>query len=227
MNEILSLPDMVAEKIAASILSGEFEPGAQLKEAALAERLGVSRAPVREALRLLEERRLIERHPYSGARVTVFTPEGVADLYELREVLEARAAFKAAMRASEKDIEDLKAIIDQEATQISGEVVEAAGDEPNINFHQKIIQISANREFARLMNNDFWRYNRILYRMHWGRKEGRDEERHIEHVRIFEAIESGDGPLAELLMRRHVQSTRVVIGEARQVRYGRRASDKV
>jgi DNA-binding GntR family transcriptional regulator len=62
------------------------------------------------------------------------------------------------------------------------------------------------------MNNDFWRYNRILYRMHWGRKEGRDEERHIEHVRIFEAIESGDGPLAELLMRRHVQSTRVVIG---------------
>jgi DNA-binding GntR family transcriptional regulator len=55
----------------------------------------------------------------------------------------------------------------------------------------------------------------------------RDEERHIEHVRIFEAIESGDGPLAELLMRRHVQSTRVVIGEARQVRYGRRASDKV
>ncbi|QRM34954.1 GntR family transcriptional regulator [Microvirga sp. VF16] len=227
MSDILSLRSIVAEKIAASILSGEFEPGAQLKEAALAERLGVSRAPVREALRLLEERRLVESHPYSGARVTVFTPEDVADLYELREVLEARAAYKAAMRATEEDIAELKAIIDQEATQISGEAVEATGDEPNIDFHQKIIQISGNREFARLMNNDFWRYNRILYRMHWGRKEGRDEERHIEHVRIFEAIQSGDGPLAELLMRRHVQSTRVVIGEARQVRYGRRASDKV
>ncbi|EIM29901.1 transcriptional regulator [Microvirga lotononidis] len=77
------------------------------------------------------------------------------------------------------------------------------------------------------MNNDFWRYNRILYRVHWGQKDGRDGERNIEHVRIFEAIQSGDGPLAELLMRRHVQSTGVVIREARQVRYGRRASDKV
>jgi DNA-binding GntR family transcriptional regulator len=227
MNEILSLPDIVAEKIAASILSGEFEPGAQLKEAALAERLGVSRAPVREALRLLEERRLIERHRYSGARVAVFTPEGVADLYELREVLEGRAAFRAAVRATEKDIEELRAIIAQEATQISGEAIWGAADEPNIDFHQKIIEISGNREIGRLMNNDFWRYNRILYRMHWGQNEGRDQVRHTEHVRIFEAIESGDGPLADLLMRRHVQSTRVVIGEARQVRYGRRASDKV
>ncbi|WP_162820267.1 GntR family transcriptional regulator [Microvirga calopogonii] len=227
MSDILTLPDIVAEKIAAAILSGEFEPGAQLKEAALAKRLAVSRAPVREALRLLEERRLIERHVYSGARVAVFTPEGVADLYELREVLEARAAFKAAMRATEKDVEELRAIIDQEATQISGVAADGFGDEPNINFHQKIIEISGNREFGRLMNNDFWRYNRILYRMHWGQDEGRDEERHIEHVRIFEAIQSGDGPLAELLMRRHVQSTRVVIGEAREVRYGRRASDKV
>jgi DNA-binding GntR family transcriptional regulator len=176
---------------------------------------------------LFEERRLVERYRYSGARVYVFTPEGVADLYGLREVLEARAAFRAAVRATERDIEELKAIITHEANQISGEVDPGGGDEPNIDFHQKIIEISGNREFGRLMNNDFWRYNRILYRMHWGRNEGRDEEWHIEHVRIFEAIRAGDGPLAELLMRRHVQSTRVAIGEAQQVRYGRRASDKV
>src|SRR5690349_14050541 len=84
------------ESLGARIISGEMPPGTKLTEASLARQLGVSRAPLREALLKLEERQLIERVPFSGMRVAVLSPNTIFELFEIREVLEGLACRKAA-----------------------------------------------------------------------------------------------------------------------------------
>src|SRR5690606_22910436 len=82
------LPDQIVRIISDAVISGEFREGERLREAELAARFGVSRAPLREAMRLLEERRLIERLPYAGVRVVPLTVRMVSELYEIRAALE-------------------------------------------------------------------------------------------------------------------------------------------
>jgi DNA-binding GntR family transcriptional regulator len=136
------LREQVKELILARILSGEYQPGDRLVETRVAEELGISQAPVREALRDLELLRFIESEPFRGARVRAVTVEELSEIYPVRAALEEVAARAAALR------------IDSELEQLEQELLamwEAAGrgdlhaqSEHDVAFHRIIVEASGN-----------------------------------------------------------------------------------
>lgn len=206
------LPDRIVQTISEAIISGELPGGARLRESELAKRYGVSRAPLREALRLLEERRLIERLPYSGVRVTELSVSLAADLYEIRADLEARACKRAAERITTEQIAEIEAMLTAEAENIEG-IERGRHDRlpPIRDFHTRIAEISGNRELLRLLSTDLWRHARSYYQRVWDTLGERSRQTHFEHVAILEALRQRDGELAALLMRRHIDRSRRVI----------------
>lgn len=104
-----TLVESAYQWIREAILDGNMEPGAKLIERELTQQTGVSRSALREALASLDEKGLVQREPYRGYRVTNLTKEQVQDLYELREVVESKAAELFALRATDSDLEDLSA----------------------------------------------------------------------------------------------------------------------
>jgi DNA-binding GntR family transcriptional regulator len=206
------LSDRIVQTIAEAIIAGDLPGGLRLRESELARRYGVSRAPLREALRLLEERRLIERLPYSGVRVVELAIEMVADLYEIRAALEAIACQRAAARISPAQIDELEIMLTQEGEEIDGiECGQRARPQPIRDFHTRLAEIAGNAELLRLLSNDLWRHARSYYHTVWKHLTERTRETHFEHVAILEAIKQRDGELAALLMRRHIDRSRHVL----------------
>lgn len=178
------------------IVGGALAPGAKLNEPQLARRLGVSRGPLREAIRRLEERQLVACTPNAGARVIEHTPAQILEAYEIREALEGLAARLAARNMSDAERVDLRHTFEQEAARGTSESYR--GD-----FHMTIVRGAHNERLSRILNQDYytlfklWRSN-----CRWLRFGG--EETWSDHRRILEAIEHGDGECAEILMRRHI-----------------------
>ena len=134
----------VTEAIRHVILAGELLPGDQVNQAQIAEQLGVSRGPVREALGQLEEEGLIRNIPYKGTFVTEITVEYIAELYSIRRVLETFAVRQAAEHATLEDLDELRAVVRQMYT--------AAGDDDmtrmgnlDIEFHGLLCRSSHHR----------------------------------------------------------------------------------
>jgi len=206
------LSDRIVRAISDAIISGDLPGGARLRESELASRFGVSRAPLREALRLLEERRLIERLPYSGVRVIQLTLKMVADLYEIRAALEAIACQRAAQRITPDDIAALEAMLAAEGEQIDGiERDRQRRLSPIRDFHTRLAEIAGNDELLRLLSRDLWRHARSYYHSAWKTLSERSRAAHFEHVAILEALKHRDGELAALLMRRHIDHSRAIL----------------
>jgi len=107
-----TLAERVCGQLIDSIVAGELPPGSRVSEEGLAQRFGVSRAPLREALRRLEEYRLVQRRPHAGVRVVSLSREELTELYEIREALEGMACRLAAERMSEEDLAQLGRVLD-------------------------------------------------------------------------------------------------------------------
>ena len=107
MNEYLPLRDVVFNTLRKAILKGELKPGERLMEIALAERLGVSRTPVREAMRKLELEGLVVMIPRRGAQVANITEKDLNDVLEVRIALENLSIENACMRMTEEQLEEL------------------------------------------------------------------------------------------------------------------------
>ncbi len=213
--EHVSASERVLERIGQSILTGELLPGTRLTETDLAQRFGVSRAPLREALLRLEERQLIERVPFSGMRVAPLGPRTIDELYEIREVLEGLACRRAATIITPEQMDQLRAILSERASVLRESRGTDVRQQPTIHdFHKMIAAISGNRALERLLNGEIWNYLRAQYRR-FARSPERVDVGHGEHMRIVEALEAGDGDLAELLMRRHVVASRRELTAAR------------
>jgi len=194
--------------IGSKILEGEMPPGTRLTEASLAEELGVSRAPLREALLKLEERQLIERVPYSGMRVAKLSQADILQMYEIREVLEGLACRKAAARISAEEIHRLKEYIDASEARLASP---AAADSRSLSaigdFHDEIARIGGNEQLRKMLGRAVWKFLRVNYQLR-SRTQERLAEAVIEHRRIIEALEARDAELSELLMRRHIAKAR-------------------
>ena len=108
MNEYLPLRDVVFNTLRKAILKGELKPGERLMEIALAERLGVSRTPVREAMRKLELEGLVVMIPRRGAQVANITEKDLNDVLEVRIALENLSIENACMRMTEEQLEELR-----------------------------------------------------------------------------------------------------------------------
>src|SRR6516165_5812387 len=114
-----SLVDVVAERIEAAIISGALEPGSRLSEQGLAASLGVSRGPLREAIRRLEGRKLLERTPNIGVRVAALSLRDLNEILQIREALEGMACALAATNMTDAEIAALQKLLGEHERQKS------------------------------------------------------------------------------------------------------------
>lgn len=204
-----ALVDEIASKIRARIMNGDIPIGSQLRQAELATDFGVSRTPVREALRQLQTGGLIDVVPNRGAVVRVPAPWEVREAYEVRAELEALAAARAVSRISHADLEKLREA-NQEMYERSlaadGSGVDRAlsSRQENDIFHNTIAQASANARLARSIEEINETFPRNVSAQLLVNDDRHREENYLEHVRIIEAIEKGDVESAREQMRQHV-----------------------
>lgn len=208
-----SLVDVVAERIEAAIISGQLEPGSRLSEQALATSLGVSRGPLREAIRRLEGRKLLERTPNIGVRVAALSLKDLNEILQVREALECLACSLAALHMPDAEIAALKKILDDHEKQKS--VQEQKGyyqETKNLDFHFRIVNGSGNERLAHMLGGDL-HYMLRVYRYKSGAKPGRAAEVLLEHRAIVAAIEARDPQAAEQAMREHLRHARRYVEE--------------
>ncbi len=184
------------------IVEGRIEAGAKLSEVELSTRYDVSRAVVREAINRLESVRLIERKPNVGARVVTLTPQGLIELYQIRESLEGMAARLAAINMTDDEVTALRELLKDHASElIDGQsYYQEAGD---VDFHYRIVQGSKNQQLISLLLNGIYHLVR-MYRVQLGMTGPRVTTALNEHEQIVNAITNRDPELAEILMRRHI-----------------------
>ena len=203
----LSSAERLYDAVRERILVGDLKPGSKITEAALASAYGVNRAPIREALLRLEERRLIERVPFSGTHVFDPSPDMIRELYEIRTELEALACRRAARVISAQQAEELEAFVrDSEAQIRSMNDAALMARIVSMDVHLKIAEISGNRELQRILSGDIWHYLRMSHRM-WNKSADHKRRGVRYHIQICSAICARDGELAELFMRRHIANS--------------------
>lgn len=199
-----TLSDNVFDQLRSAIVSGEFPPGSKINEPQLAERYGISRGPLREAIRRLEGCKLVEIRPNVGAKVVSLNGSQAIEIYEIRESLEGLACRLAAEKAEPPECQSLRQLLAKHEQQIQSEngrrYYQQEGD---LDFHFQVVQMSGNQRLFQLLCDELYHLLR-LYRLQSSRHPSRPEQAFNEHHRIVDAIEAQDGELAELLMRRHI-----------------------
>lgn len=209
-----SLSDIVLERIVEAVIKGDLVPGERLQEAVLARQFGISRGPLREALRRLEGRHLVVRVPHVGVKIADPSPEEILDLFLLREALEGVACRLAAERMSDQEVEELDGILAGHGVQADvasgGGYYQLPGDH---DFHYKIIRGSRSTRLEDLLLGDLYHFLRI-FRYRSSVKQGRAQAAHSEHLDIIAALRKRDGLAAEAAMRRHVGNARNSLAEA-------------
>jgi len=206
--EVRTLAERVFQQLQDAIVRGEMAPGSKITEPGLSRTYGISRGPLREAMRRLEAHRLIERVPHVGARVVKLSMKELLELFDVREALESMAARLAAEHMTAEEIAGLREVLavhERQSDLKSGEAYyQREGD---LDFHYRIVQGSHNRMLVTMLCDDLY-YLVRLYRTQFSASGTRPQRAFVEHHRIVDAIEAGDAELAELLMRRHVSASR-------------------
>jgi DNA-binding GntR family transcriptional regulator len=210
-----ALVDETAAAIRARIMSGEIPIGAQLRQADLAAALGVSRTPIREALRQLQAGGLIEVLPRRGAVVRVPAPWEVREAYEVRAELEGLACVRAIGEITDEQLDELRRTIDV----LRDGPHAPSTTEANDRFHSLIHEIAGNERLARTIrdiNDAFPRNVSALVLQDNPRLRANNL---AQHERIVEALAAHDAELARREMRDHV----IAAGEALARWYERRS----
>jgi DNA-binding GntR family transcriptional regulator len=202
------LSDLAHRALAEGIIRGVLPPGTRIAEAQLAQRFGINRAPLREAVRRLEENGLVQRRPHASLHVASLSPQRIIEMFVLREALEGMAARLAAARATEAEIAELRGIVEEQARDVAVTVM--GGGDRDWRFHAAVTRVSGNAQIHALLESDLYRLLRNF--RHSDRiRVGRGGRAVEEHRRIVSAIEDRDAELAELLMRRHIAAARAIL----------------
>lgn len=208
MDEYLPLRDVVFNTLRKAILKGELKPGERLMEIALAERLGVSRTPVREAMRKLELEGLVVMIPRRGAQVANITEKDLNDVLEVRMALENLSIENACKKMTEEQLAELKKAAEVfEATMEEGNLVKLA--EADVAFHEVIYQSSDNRRLNQVLNN--LREQIYRYRVEYLKEEETRKLLVKEHEEIYEAIRNRDVKTAQEISYQHIENQREAI----------------
>ncbi|GLO60995.1 GntR family transcriptional regulator [Vibrio sp. MACH09] len=209
----------LTEYLIEAIVEGNLSSGQKISEPELSKQLGVSRGPLREAIMRLEGLGLIERIPHVGARVITFSSDHLSELYAVRESLEGMAARLAARNITDSELDSLKQLLSthsQHIDQVEGKsYFQQQGD---FDFHYRIIKASRNKKLISLLCDELYHLLR-MYRYQSPRSHSRPEQALEEHKFILQAIENRDEELAEILMRRHISGSRILI--AQQMKSGK------
>lgn len=203
MNEFLPLRDVVFNTLRQAILTGELKPGERLMEIHLANKLGVSRTPIREAIRKLELEGLVTMIPRRGAEVAQITEKSLQDVLEVRRSLDALCAELACERISEAQIAALEAACKafEEATQTKNARAIAAAD---VELHDIIISATDNKRLVQLVNNLAEQMYR--YRFEYIKDETMHSRLVEEHRVIFEAIRDRNKAVAAAAAVTHIDN---------------------
>ena len=199
-----SLRGRVFQKLREDILSGKYKEHEELREISIGEELGVSRTPVREALRQLELEGLVTIIPNKGAYVTGITPKDVHDIYTIRSMLEGLCARWATRHITDEQLEELEEIILLSEFHLKKEGNEKAKQVSDLDgkFHKVLYEASNSRILEHVLS-DFHKYVQIARTMSVGAKD-RAEKSIAEHRGILDAIKSKDEVLAEKLANEHI-----------------------
>ncbi|MFZ5511452.1 MAG: GntR family transcriptional regulator [Pseudomonadota bacterium] len=200
-----ALYEEVAERLRQRIFRHELAPGAWIDEQALAEEFGISRTPLREALKVLAAEGLVTLKPRRGCYVTELSEQDLDEIFDLMALLEGRCAAEAVRRMGAGALAQLERLHDEL------ERAAAAGDidrffEANQGFHLTLQQIAGNRWLLQVIQD--LRKVMKLNRHHSLFLEGRLEQSLEEHRAIMEAIRDRDAARAEEAMRAHLRSGR-------------------
>jgi len=196
-----SLADQVYHDIKHMILSGELQGGDRIPEESLAEQFGVSRTPVREAVRRLDEFGLVRLKPRSYAEVITLSEAEVDHVMSVREELEGLAVRELAEKATDQDVQVLTALAEKCYRSLDeGNVAETF--ETDSRFHLKIAERSGNSILAELMERLDAKVQ-LVRLMRCSTPETINQNIHV-HDKIIDAIAANDSAGAELIMREHI-----------------------
>ena len=199
-----SLGQKVFQRIREDILEGNYKVGEELKEQLIGEQMGVSRTPVREALRQLELEGLVEIISNKGAFVVGFSPEDIKDIYEIRAVLEGLCVKRAATRISELQIEALEEILFLTDFHIKNGNIEQVIKLDSL-FHGILYEANGSRMLEQVLEN-YYQYLRKISRVSLS-FSNRAVASNQEHKKIFEAIRQQDQKRAEYAASLHIANT--------------------
>jgi DNA-binding GntR family transcriptional regulator len=209
-----SLVDVVTERLESAIISGELAPGSRISELALANSLGVSRGPLREAIRRLEGRKLVERTPNIGVRIAELSVKDLSELLVVREALEGMACGQAAENISDTEIDALEKLLDEHGKQ--KELQSGKGyyqESKDFDFHFRIARASGNERLISMITGDLYHLLRV-YRYKSSTFSGRASMALDEHRNIIAALRKRDPALAEAKMREHIRNARIHVQSA-------------
>ncbi len=205
VTDLRPIREIVLNEIRSAIFDNRIKPGDRLVENLIASSMGISRTPVREALRQLEIEGLAINIPRRGTLVKGISKEDAIEIYDLREVLEGLAVRLACLNISRREINRLK-----EITEIMKETMSEENYDEYIKAHNEyndiIVSASKNKRLLSQIEN-IYEYLKSLRKFGLHAKEKRAEILE-EHIKIVEAIEKGDEYLAEEEARKHVRNAK-------------------
>ena len=203
MNEYLPLRDVVFNTLRQAILRGELKPGERLMEIQLANKLGVSRTPIREAIRKLELEGLVLMIPRKGAEVAEITEKSLRDVLEVRKALEELAVQLACDKITEEEITELKVAAEDFKKIIkSHDITQIA--EADVRFHDVIYLATDNQKLIQLLNN--LREQMYRYRVEYLKREEVFPQLMMEHEEIIQRIENKDKKKASEIVCEHIDN---------------------
>ena len=201
VNDYLPLRDVVFNTLRQAILRGEMEPGERLMEIQLADKLGVSRTPIREAIRKLELEGLVIMIPRKGAEVAHITEKDMRDVLEVRAALEELAATLACRNVTQEHIEELKMANKRfEAAIISKDVVAIV--DADVNFHDIIYAMTDNQRLIQIINN--LREQMYRYRLEYVKDARAHSILISEHKDIIDKLSKKDEENTKIVIRQHI-----------------------
>jgi phosphonate utilization transcriptional regulator len=200
-----SLTSVVQAEIERMILAGELPPGARLTEALLAERLGVSRGPIREAFLILDEAGLVRLEKNRGAHVRSIPLDEAMEIYDLRAMVEESAGRQLAERITPVQLKELRTMVEQMERLVKEGHNTSASDQYhalNLAFHDRLVACVGNRKLIEL-------YRRLVKELSLFRRVNLADGQQIpvsvqEHRAILKAIAAGDADGAAAALRSHV-----------------------
>ena len=208
MNEYLPLRDVVFNTLREAILKGELRPGERLMEIHLANRLGVSRTPIREAIRMLELEGLVLMIPRKGAEVAGISEQGLRDVLEVRRSLEELAIELACQRMADDDILELKKTQEEfrRAVRTADAMTIAETDE---HYHDLIYNGTGNSRLIQILYN--LREQMYRYRLEYIKDADKRQILVEEHDQILKAIQNRHVAEAKAAIREHIDNQEITV----------------
>lgn len=216
-DESLPLRDVVCNTLRQAILLGELKPGARLMEIHLADHLGVSRTPIREAIRKLAQEGLVTITPRKGAEVAQITEKSMNDVLEVRRTLDALCAELACDRITPRELESLRLACESFETAVStADTKEIA--QADVALHDIIVRATGNQRLIQLVNNLAEQMYR--YRFEYIQDTSQHETLIEEHKIIYQSILGKDKETAAQAAKTHIDNQEKAI--IRRIRLDRK-----